>query len=151
MVGAVIASVVSGMLVAGQSRINGELGLRMGDGALAALISFSSGFLILTLAMLASPRSRAGLKTVIGDIRRRRLPWWAILGGLGGGFLVLTQGLVAGVLGVALFSVAVVAGQTLGAMWIDSRGFVGVPKVSWPLDSICTWARRRLAVSLPRH
>ena len=127
--GAVLASVVSGMLVAGQSRINGELGVRMGDGALAALISFSSGFVILSLAMLASPRARRGLGAVLEDIRRGRLPWWSTLGGVGGGFLVLTQGLVAGILGVALFSVAVVAGQTLGAMWIDSRGWFGVPRV----------------------
>ena len=129
MLGAAAASVVSGMLVAGQSRVNGELGVRMGDGALAALISFSSGFVILSVAMLVSHRGRRGLRTVITDLRGGRLPWWGILGGLGGGFLVLTQGLVAGILGVALFSVAVVAGQTFGAMWIDSRGWVGVPKV----------------------
>lgn len=126
---AVVASVVSGMLVAGQSRVNGELGVRMGDGALAALISFSSGFLILSVAMLVSARGREGLRLVISDLRAGRLPWWSVLGGLGGGFLVLTQGLVAGILGVALFSVAVVAGQTLGAMVIDSRGWVGVPRV----------------------
>jgi len=126
---AVVASVVAGMLVAGQSRVNGELGVRMGDGALAALISFSSGFLILSVAMALSPRGREGVRTVVGDIRQGDFPWWGVLGGMGGGFLVLTQGLVAGVLGVALFSVAVVAGQTLGSMWIDSRGVLGATRL----------------------
>jgi len=126
---AVAASVVAGVLVAGQSRVNGELGVAMGDGALAALISFSSGLLILSLAMAVSARGRSGFATIVAELRAGALPWWSVLGGLGGGFLVLTQGLTAGILGVALFSVAVVAGQTLGAMWIDRAGFVGVPKV----------------------
>lgn len=130
---AALASVVSGMLVATQSRINGELGLRMGDGALAALVSFTSGFLILSLALAVSARGRSGVRTLLGELRRGLLPWWSILGGVGGGFLVLTQGLVAGILGVALFSVAVVAGQTLGAMWLDARGVAGMARVgmSW--------------------
>ena len=126
---AAAASVVSGILVATQSRINGEFGLRLGDGALAALISFASGFVILTLALTVSTTGRAGVATIARELRAGELPWWAILGGMGGGFLVLTQGLVAGVLGVALFSVAVVAGQTLGAMWLDARGAAGLARV----------------------
>jgi transporter family-2 protein len=52
-----------------------------------------------------------------------------VLGGVGGGLLVLTQGLVAGFLGVALFSVAVVAGQTFGALAIDTRGLLGMSRI----------------------
>lgn len=126
---AVVASVIAGIGVATQSRINGELGLRLADGSLAALISFSSGLVILSIVMVFSPRGREGVRTVVASIRRGAIPWWSILGGVGGGFLVLSQGLVAGVLGVALFSVAVVAGQTLGALWIDSRGVFGLPKI----------------------
>jgi transporter family-2 protein len=122
---AVAASIVSGVGVAIQSRLNGELGLRLEDGSLAALISFSSGLLILAVALGFSPRGRAGLRQVIGHLRGGQLPWWSVLGGVAGGLLVLTQGLVAGILGVALFSVAVVAGQTLGAFLIDTKGLVG--------------------------
>jgi len=105
----------------------------MADGPLAALISFSSGWLLLFIAMLIFPKGRRGLRTVISEVRSGSLPWWSLLGGLGGAFLVLTQGLVAGILGVALFSVAVVAGQTLGALLIDSRGAAGAIRVetSW--------------------
>jgi transporter family-2 protein len=52
-----------------------------------------------------------------------------MIGGAAGAFLVLTQGLSAGVLGVAVFSIAVVTGQSLGAVLIDSRGWFGVTKV----------------------
>lgn len=126
----VVASVISGMLVALQSRINGEFGLALGNGALAAAISFTIGLVMITLAMGLSKRGRAGLSSLRGALTRRELPWWSMLGGLGGAFLVLTQGLTAGILGVALFSIAVVTGQSLGAVAIDSRGWFGVAKVA---------------------
>jgi transporter family-2 protein len=52
-----------------------------------------------------------------------------VTGGVGGGFLVLTQGLSAGILGVALFTVAVVTGQAFGAVAIDTRGWFGILRV----------------------
>jgi transporter family-2 protein len=126
---AVSFSVVSGAFVALQSRINGEFGLALGNGALAALISFSTGLTVITLVMLGSPSGRAGLSHLRAAVAEGHLPWWAMIGGAAGAFLVLTQGLSAGVLGVAVFSIAVVTGQSLGAVLIDSRGWFGVTKV----------------------
>lgn len=126
---AVAMSILAGMGVALQSRLNGELGLELRNGSLAALISFSSGLVILALALGLSARARRGLREVVSSVRRGELPWWSVIGGLGGGMLVLTQGLVAGFLGVALFSVAVVAGQTFGALVIDTRGLIGFPRI----------------------
>ena len=126
---AVVASVISGMLVALQSRINGEFGLALGNGFLAALLSFSIGLSILGAVMLTRRKGRQGVVTVARAIRAGDVPWWAVIGGAGGGFLVLTQGLSAGVLGVALFTIAVVTGQTLGALVIDTRGGFGAPRV----------------------
>lgn len=122
-------SVVAGVFVALQSRINGEFGLALGNGALAALISFSTGLTVISIVMIGSRSGRAGLATLRSAVAERRLPWWAMVGGAGGAFLVLTQGLSAGVLGVAVFSIAVVTGQSLGAVLIDSRGWFGVTKV----------------------
>jgi len=116
-------------MVALQSRINGELGLALGDGYVAALFSFTSGLVLLTVMMAFTPSARAGLVLLREEIRVGRVPWWAVTGGVGGAFLVLTQGLSAGVLGVALFTVAVVTGQALGAMAIDTRGWFGVLRV----------------------
>ena len=122
-------SIVSGAMVALQSRINGELGLALGDGYVAALFSFSSGLVLLAVLMALNPKARAGLRTVRDEIRSGKLPWWAATGGVGGGFLVLTQGLSAGILGVALFTVAVVTGQAFGALAIDTRGWLGIARV----------------------
>ena len=44
---AVAATVLAGVGVATQSRINGELGQRFDDGFTAALVSFSSGWVVL--------------------------------------------------------------------------------------------------------
>jgi transporter family-2 protein len=126
---AVVLSVVSGVFVAVQSRVNGELGVALDNGALAALISFTTGFATICVVMLLSPSARGGLRELRVAVSQGRLPWWALIGGSAGAFLVLTQGLSAGVLGVALFSIAVVTGQSLGAVVIDSRGWFGVTTV----------------------
>lgn len=122
-------SVLAGAMVALQSRINGELGLSLGDGSSAALFSFTSGLVVLSVALAFNPTARAGLKTLRTQFRAGLLPWWALTGGAAGGILVLTQGLSAGVLGIALFTIAVVTGQTLGAIAIDTGGWWGVPRV----------------------
>ena len=126
---AVALSVVAGVGVAMQSRVNGELGLALSNGALAALISFGSGLIVLLLALGVWRPGRVGLAQVRLALREKTLPWWSILGGLAGGFFVLSQGLVGGIIGVALFSVAVVTGQTLGSVVIDSRGLFGATKM----------------------
>jgi bacterial/archaeal transporter family-2 protein len=128
-VGAVIASVLAGVLVAVQTRVNGELGAELEQGTLAALISFASGLIFVAAFTLTTAKGRRGVRTVATALRNQTLPWWAVIGGLFGALLVLTQGLSAGVLGVALFSVAVVTGQAMGAVAIDSRGWLGAPKI----------------------
>lgn len=125
---AFLAALVSGIFVAVQSRINGELGLVIGDGITAALISFGSGWLIILVALALSARARKGLRRLLSQIASGEVPIWIGLGGAAGGFLVMTQGLTAGLLGIALFTVAVVAGQTLGSLLIDWRGLAGMPK-----------------------
>jgi len=118
----VALAVVFGAGVATQSRINGELGRQLGDGYLAAVISFGGGLLILAVAMLFVPSGRSGFRTITGLLRRREMPWYYVAGGAAGAFLVLSQGLTAAILGVALFTVAIVSGQTLSGLAIDRRG-----------------------------
>ena len=119
---AVACAVVFGAGVATQSRINGELGRALGDGYLAAVISFGSGLAILAVAMLVMPSGRRGLGTIVTLLKRREMPWYYVAGGAAGAFLVLSQGLTAAILGVALFTVAIVSGQTLSGLVIDRRG-----------------------------
>ena len=125
---AICAALLAGMLVSVQSRVNGGLGLALEDGVGAALYSFTSGWILIAIFTALSRTGRAGVKRVAALLRSRQMPLWMVFGGAFGGFLVLTQGLAAGTLGIALFTVAVVAGQGISGILIDSRGWLGVEK-----------------------
>ena len=119
---ALVGTGMSGMLVGVQSRINGGLSQEIGSGILAAFVSFASGLVLLTIIMLFARRSRQGLRALAGDVRRREFPVWGLAGGAMGAFFVLGQSLVASVIGVALFTVGIVAGQVIGGLLIDRAG-----------------------------
>ena len=127
MAASVVAALAVGVSIATQTRINAELGARLGDGATAALISFGSGLVIVLIAALALPGGRRGLATLGSVLRHRRIPWWYTLGGVAGAMFVLGQGLLGAVLGVALFTVGIVAGQTTSSLLIDRRGLGTMP------------------------
>ncbi|GAA2887817.1 DMT family transporter [Microbacterium esteraromaticum] len=111
-----------GAMTAVQARINGVLGVRIDDGIVAGLISFAVGLAFLIAVILAMPSGRAGAARLLSGIRTRTIPFWMLLGGTCGALTVTTQGLVAGVLGVSLFTVGVVAGQTLHGLLLDRVG-----------------------------
>lgn len=119
---------VGGASIAVQSRINGELGGRIHDGIAAALISFSGGLLVLVVLVVAVPANRRGVRRLLDAVRGRAradtpaLSWWHCLGGLSGAYLVLTQGVVAGVIGIAIFTVAIVGGQSASGLVVDRIG-----------------------------
>ena len=115
----VCLAVLGGAGAALQARINGELALRIGNGIAAATISFLIG---LGLLLLAVGWMRPGLLKVRLALRDGSLRWWQLLGGVCGAFLVATQGLTVPVLGVAVFTVAIVAGQSASSLAVDRAG-----------------------------
>ncbi|WP_104127605.1 DMT family transporter [Cryobacterium sp. Y57] len=119
---ALVFSVLIGALYAVQSRVNGELGHRIGDGFTAAVISFGSGLIVLSLGLIVFRSGRRGLQLVARGVAANHLSWWHLFGGLAGALFVLSQGLVAVPLGIALFTVAVVAGQTVSGVLMDRFG-----------------------------
>ena len=124
---ALTAAVVSGVLVAVQQRVNGDLGRELADPLLAAVVSFLVG--LAGLLMLFLRRSvRAALPLV------RTVPWWSRLGGLGGASLVAVGAVAAPRIGVALLTVGLVAGSTLGGLAVDRAGLgPGGPRaITWP-------------------
>lgn len=116
------AAVVGGLGAALQTRINGSLAEHVGSGLGAAVVSFGSGLVLLLLALACWPAARAAVGRVLSGLRGRRLRWWEVLGGTAGGFYVAAQGLTAPTLGVALFMVAVVAGQSTSSLLVDRFG-----------------------------
>lgn len=128
---------LGGVSLAGQSRMNGQLAGQIGDGLVAALISFGGGLLLLALAVPAVPAGRRRLRRLRAALRGGELRWWQTLGGACGAYLVTTQGLTVGLLGVAAFTVAVVAGQVVSGLVVDRLGLgpsgpqpVTVPRVA---------------------
>ncbi|GAB2486045.1 DMT family transporter [Promicromonospora xylanilytica] len=130
----VVLAIVGGAGVAVQSRINGSLADHLGSGYLAAVVSFGSGLVLLTLALLVSRRRRAGMRRISAAVRAGGLRPWQLLGGAAGGFFVATQGLTVGALGVATFIVAFVTGQSIGSVVIDRWGLGpgGVRLITFP-------------------
>jgi bacterial/archaeal transporter family-2 protein len=124
---AVVAAIGVGVLIATQTRINGELGARLGDGYTAAILSFASGLVLVLIVTLALPGGRRGIARLGSALRHRRIPWGYCLGGAAGAMFVLGQGLLGAVLGVALFTVGIVAGQTTSSLLIDRRGLGSMP------------------------
>ncbi|WP_327119130.1 DMT family transporter [Nocardia sp. NBC_01730] len=124
-----VLAALSGVVLAAQSRINGELGARLGDGVLTALISFFGGLPFLVAAMLVVPHARAGLARLGAAMRISQLRIWHCLGGFAGAIMVASQGIAVGLLGVAVFSVGVVAGQTVSSLLVDRAGLgPGAPR-----------------------
>ena len=121
-VAGVLFGVLAGVGLAVQSRINGELAVRLHDPIGAALVSFGSGLIVLAIVVPLLPSGRAGLRHLRDGLRGRRIRAWQCLGGMCGGFLVATQGLTVPTLGVAVFIVAVVAGQSSSSLMVDRAG-----------------------------
>ncbi|HEY2765383.1 MAG TPA: DMT family transporter [Pseudonocardiaceae bacterium] len=111
-----------GVAMAVQARINGELGRRIDDGLVAALLSFLGGLVLLVVLAGTVPQLRTGLRRVVAAVRDRRLRPYQLLGGVFGAFLVACQGLTVAVVGVAVFTVAVVAGQAASGLLVDRAG-----------------------------
>lgn len=117
-----LATFLVGGLTALQSRINGELSRSIGGGLEAAIVSFGSGLLILLVLTAVNPSIRAGLGRVTRAVRTGELAWWQILGGILGGFFVAVQAATVPLIGVAVFTVAVVAGQSSNSLLVDRVG-----------------------------
>lgn len=118
----VALAVLGGFGAAVQSRVNGSLADQVHSGFGAAVISFGSGLVVLLVVVLFSGPARSALRRVVDRLRDGGLRWWECLGGACGGFYVAAQGLTVGVLGVAVFTVAIVAGQSLSSLVIDRLG-----------------------------
>ena len=121
-VGGVLAAFGGGLGAAAQSRVNGALAGSLHSGLAAALLSNTTALLLVTAALTAAPAARAGLRRAAHRIRRGTLRAWECLGGACGALYVASQGISAGPLGLAVFTVAVVAGQSGGGLAVDRAG-----------------------------
>jgi transporter family-2 protein len=110
------AAVFCGALVAVQARVNGELAQDLHDSLLAAVVSFGTGLVLIAVIVTTRRSARQAWTRLDG------VPWWSRLGGIGGATLVAAGAYAAPRIGVALLTVAIVAGQTTGGLLVDRAG-----------------------------
>jgi transporter family-2 protein len=114
--------VVVGALTTAQSRVNGELSTILGNGIQTAFVSFSTGLLCLSLYAAFSSKVRLGVSSVFESVRSGNLRWWQVIGGTVGATFVAIQSLTVPQIGVAIFTIAIVGGQTASSLLVDRFG-----------------------------
>lgn len=120
-----LLAALSGAMIALQARANGELSHQLDNGLQAALVSFGSGLLIILIITPFSPHIKAGIKNLRNAISQRELARWKLLAGALGGSFVAIQTQIVPLIGVAIYSVASIAGQTAVSLVVDRIGLTG--------------------------
>ncbi|MGA1705818.1 MAG: DMT family transporter, partial [Candidatus Nanopelagicaceae bacterium] len=98
-------AILSGAMIAVQARANGQLSDAMGNSLQAALISFSSGLLIIAAITLFSRRIKDGMRKLYRASRQGEIPKWRLFAGMLGGSFVAIQTNIVPIIGVALYYV----------------------------------------------
>ena len=112
----------AGVASALQSRSNGELTQHSGNGVNSALFSFIIGLLILSVIAVSSRGIRAAIARIPGTVCDGTLVWWAVPAGVLGGVFIACASFAVAIVGVAMFAVGAVVGQTATALLVDRLG-----------------------------
>ena len=115
----------SGLLIALQARANGELSDRLGNGLQAALVSFTSGLIIIVVIALFNPSIKEGVRTLRRAVIAKAIPPWTLFAGMLGASFVAVQTQIVPLIGVAIYSVAAIAGQSAISLVVDRIGLTG--------------------------
>jgi transporter family-2 protein len=116
---------ISGFMIAVQARANGELSSRMGNPIEAAFVSFGSGLIIISFISAFNPAIKNGARNLRGALKRKEIPLWTLFAGMLGGSFVAVQTQIVPIIGVAIYSVASIAGQTAASLVVDRIGLTG--------------------------
>jgi transporter family-2 protein len=120
-----LLAALSGVMIALQARANGELSSALDNGVQAALISFGSGLLIISIVAIFSRSIKAGARNLRSAVMAKEIPPLTLFAGVLGGTFVAIQTHVVPVIGVAIYSVASIAGQTAASLLVDRLGITG--------------------------
>jgi bacterial/archaeal transporter family-2 protein len=127
-------TVFAGALSSVQSRANGQLSVDIHNSIGAAVISNIVGWTLLWFLIIGRRRERTGFRTLFLSIKHRELKWWELLGGAGGGYFLAVQSFAVPQIGVGIFTICGVAGQTASSLLVDKIGLSmgGRQLVTWP-------------------
>ena len=120
-----LLAALSGLMIALQARANGELSHRLNNGPEAALVSFGSGLIIIAAIAAFNPAIKEGIKNLRVAVSNKEIARWKLLAGALGGSFVAIQTHIVPLIGVAIYSVASIAGQTAMSLVVDRIGLTG--------------------------
>jgi transporter family-2 protein len=120
-----LLAALSGLMIALQARANGELSQRLNNGLEAALVSFGSGLIIIAVIAVFNPAIKEGIKNLQVAVANKEIARWKLLAGALGGSFVAIQTHIVPLIGVAIYSVASIAGQTAMSLVVDRIGLTG--------------------------
>lgn len=118
----ILLALLAGVVFPVQGRINSALGAQTGDPVLAAAASFAGGVVLMAAVCGLLPAARAALTRVPAALRAGDVRPWHLCVGAVGALVVFTQALTIGLVGVAVFIVALIVGQLLGSILLDALG-----------------------------
>jgi transporter family-2 protein len=120
-----LLAALSGAMIALQARANGELSHRLDNGLQAALVSFGSGLIIIFVITLFNSKIKEGIKKLRQSVANKEIARWKLFAGALGGSFIAIQSQIVPLIGVAIFSVASIAGQTAMSLIVDRLGLTG--------------------------
>ena len=120
-----LLAALSGLMIALQARANGELSHRLNNGLEAALVSFGSGLIIIAMITAFNPAIKEGIRNLCAAVANKEIAQWKLLAGALGGSFVAIQTHIVPLIGVAIYSVASIAGQTAMSLVVDRIGLTG--------------------------
>ncbi len=141
-----ILAALTGILIAIQARANGELAFKLQNSLEAACISFGSGLVILIAITYFHDGIKGGLRKLRTAVESGVIPRWGLFGGALGGVAMAIQTQVVPLIGVALYSVSVISGQTAISLLVDRLGLTGGGKRHISVRRIAAAALTVLAV-----
>jgi transporter family-2 protein len=120
-----LLAALSGILISLQARANGELSLQLNNGLQAAFISFSSGLLLIAIISIFNPSIKSGARRLRAAVSAKEIAPWTLFAGALGGAFVAVQTQIVPLIGVAIYSVASIAGQGATSLIVDRIGLTG--------------------------
>ena len=88
------------------------------------------GLALISVIVIASPTIRRSLGRIVVTLRARTLPWWALTAGFLGGAFIACQSYATALIGVSLFAVSMVSGQTVNSLAVDRLGLGPVGRIA---------------------
>lgn len=119
---AVVTTFLASVGVNLQIRANAQLAIDGVHPIRVALVNMGLQLGFIGLLVLLFPRMRAAVVRLSSAMRARQVRLWWFIGGVVGASVITLMGVVSPLVGVAVFSIALVAGQTASSLAVDRWG-----------------------------